>query len=207
VLGTSTHPDNAFVMQALRGVAGDSDIFRAGRFLICDRDPKWSGAVEELLRTVGVRVVRTPASAPNCNAQAERFIRSIKTECLDRVVPLGERHLRHLLREFIDHYRAERNHQGIGNELLSGHPTDARAVLCAVVSEWAASLSSTTGRRREHWLVREWDSMGSISTRLNNGRKKKRPRRSCRTAPQAQRDEPRHRHCAPLFVSEPPRFQ
>jgi transposase InsO family protein len=103
VLGTSTHPDNAFVMQALRGVAGDSDIFRAGRFLICDHDPKWSRAVEELLRTVGVRVVRTPASAPNCNAHAERFIRSIKTECLDRVVPLGEWHLRHLLREFIDH--------------------------------------------------------------------------------------------------------
>jgi len=53
------------------------------------------GAVEELLRTVSVRVVRTPASAPNCNAHAERFIRSIKAECLDRVVPC-ERHLRHL---------------------------------------------------------------------------------------------------------------
>jgi len=47
--------------------------------------------MEELLRAVGVRVVRTPPSAPNCNAYAERFIRSIKTECLDRVVPLGER--------------------------------------------------------------------------------------------------------------------
>jgi putative transposase len=125
VLGTTTHPDNAFVVQALRGLAGDSDILRAGRFLICDRDPKWSGAVEELLRTVGVRVVRTPASAPNCNAHAERFIRSIKAECLDRVVPLGERHFRHLVREFIDHYRAERNHQGIGNELIE-RPPDRR---------------------------------------------------------------------------------
>ena len=74
--------------------------------------------MEELLRAVGVRVVRIPASAPNCNAYAERFIRSIKTECLDRVVPLGERHLCHLVREFVDHYHRERNHQGIGNELI-----------------------------------------------------------------------------------------
>jgi transposase InsO family protein len=67
-----------------------------------------------------------PASAPNCNAHAERFIRSIKTECLDRVVPLGERHLRQLVRDFVEHYHAERNHQGIGNELIEwppGQPT------------------------------------------------------------------------------------
>jgi len=70
------------------------------------------------MTSVGVRVVRTPAAAPNCNAHAERFVRSIKTECLDRVVPLGERHLRHLVREFVTHYHRERNHQGIGNELI-----------------------------------------------------------------------------------------
>ncbi len=89
MLGSTPHPDNGFVVQAFRGLAGDRDVFRAGRFLICDRDPKWSSAMEEPLRAVGV-VVRTPASAPNCNAYAERFIRSIKTEYLDRIVPLGE---------------------------------------------------------------------------------------------------------------------
>ena len=78
--------------------------------------------MEELLRTVGVRVVRTPASAPNCIAHAERFIRSIKTECLDRVVPLGERHLRQLVRDFVEHYHAERNHQGLDNELIQPLP-------------------------------------------------------------------------------------
>ena len=87
VLGSTPHPDHAFVVQAFRGLAGDRDVLRARRFLICDRDPKWSSAMEELLRAVGVRMVRTPASAPNCNAHAERFIRSIKTECLDCVVP------------------------------------------------------------------------------------------------------------------------
>ena len=78
--------------------------------------------MEALLMTVGVRVVRTPAAAPNGNAHAERFVRSIKTECLDRVVPLGERHLRLLVREFVAHDREERNHQGIGNELIEDPP-------------------------------------------------------------------------------------
>ena len=64
----------------------------------------------------------TPA---NCHAHAEHFIRSIKTECLDRVVPLGERHLRHLVREPVDDYRTERNHQGIGNGLIE-RPPDRR---------------------------------------------------------------------------------
>ena len=126
VIGSTPHPDDAFVVQAFRGLANDRNVLRAGRFLICDRDPKWSSAMEELLRAVGVRVVRTPASAPNCNAHAERFIRSIKTECRDRVVPLGERHLRRPVRDFVEHYHAERNHQGIGNELVEwppGQPT------------------------------------------------------------------------------------
>ena len=78
--------------------------------------------MEELLRTIGVRVVRTPASAPNCNAHAERFIRSIKAECLDRVVPWANGTFGSSLREFVDHYRAERNHQGIGNELIEQPP-------------------------------------------------------------------------------------
>jgi hypothetical protein len=117
VLGSTRHPNDAFVVQAFRELAIDGDVL-AGRFLICDRDPKWSRAMEALLRTVGVRVVRAPAAAPNCDAHAERFVRSIKTECLDRVVPVGEWHLRRLVREFVDHYHGERNHQGIGNELI-----------------------------------------------------------------------------------------
>jgi hypothetical protein len=108
------------VVQAFRGLA-DGNVLR-GRFLICDRDPKWSSAMEALLTTVGARVVRTPAVAPNCSAHTERFVRSIKTECLDRVVPVGEWHLRRLVREFVDDYYGEWNHQGIGNELIERLP-------------------------------------------------------------------------------------
>ena len=71
----------------------------------------------------------TPFQAPNANAYAERFVRSIKAECLDRIVPLGERHFRDTMHEFVAHDHDERNHQGIGNELIRGpavRPTSGR---------------------------------------------------------------------------------
>ncbi len=99
--------------------AGD-DALGACRFLIRDRDRKWSTAVRDLLEESGVRVIRTPFRAPNCNAHAERVVRSVKEECLDRLIPLGEGHLRGALAEYLAHYHRERNHQGIGNELIDG---------------------------------------------------------------------------------------
>jgi putative transposase len=122
VLGSTLKPDGTFVVQAVRGLIGETDtILREGRILLCDRDPNWTAAMEAVLSTVGVRVVRTPPASPNCNAHAERFVRSIKEECLDRVLLLGEWHLRRLVREYVMHYHAERNHQGIGNALID-HP-------------------------------------------------------------------------------------
>ena len=74
------------------------------------------------LRDAGIRIVLTPCRAPNANAYAERFVRSIKEECLDRMIPLGERHLRRVLREYVAHDHHERNHQGIENALIAGAP-------------------------------------------------------------------------------------
>ena len=65
-------------------------------------------------------MVQTPFQAPNANAYAERFVRSIKHQCLNRVIPFGERHLRLTIAEFVEHYHGERNHQGHGNELIDG---------------------------------------------------------------------------------------
>ena len=70
----------------------------------------------------GIRVVLTPVRAPNANAYAERFVRSINEECLDRMIPLGERHFRRAVREFVAHYHGERNHQGLQNRLITGAP-------------------------------------------------------------------------------------
>ena len=121
IVGSTPHPDEAFMLQIVRQLtdAGDGALGRC-RFLICDRDHKWSTAVRDLLEESGVQVIRTPFRAPNCNAHAERFVRSVKEECLDRLIPLGERHLRGALAEYLVHYHRERNHQGIGNELIEG---------------------------------------------------------------------------------------
>ena len=66
-----------------------------------------------------MRIVQTPVQAPNANAFAERFVRSIREECLDRLILFGERRLRHVLDQFVAHYHNERNHQGLGNELIA----------------------------------------------------------------------------------------
>src|SRR5262249_16192851 len=70
----------------------------------------------------GIRVVQTPYAAPNANAYAERFVRSMKEECLDRIIPIGDGHFRRAVMEFIAHYHRERNHQGLENGLIEGAP-------------------------------------------------------------------------------------
>ena len=72
-----------------------------------------------------MKPVKLPARSPNLNAYAERFVRSINEECLDQVVPLGEPHLRLMVRESVEHYHGERNHQGLDNQLLERAPTPA----------------------------------------------------------------------------------
>jgi putative transposase len=78
---------------------------------------EWSMAV--VLADEGIRVAQTPCQAPNCNAHAERFVRSIKEECLNQVVILGEAYLRRTLTAFMAHYHRERNHQGIHDRLIA----------------------------------------------------------------------------------------
>ena len=90
--------------------------------LVCDRDRKWSRDVRRRLRDTGIRVVLIPERAPNANAYAERFVRSIKEECLDRIVPIGERHFRRVVAEYVEHDHVERNHQGLANRLIMDRP-------------------------------------------------------------------------------------
>jgi len=120
ILGGTPHPDTAFMCQVARGLtAADAGLLAGHRVLICDRDSAWSAPMRQLLEDAGIRVVRTPFQAPNANAYAERFVRSINAECLNRIVPLGDRHLRQTMHEFVAHDHGERNHQGIGNELIN----------------------------------------------------------------------------------------
>jgi putative transposase len=119
ILGSTPHPDDLFMRQVSRTLtAADEGILVGHRVLICDRDAKWSAPVRERLAEAGLCVVQTPFQAPNANAYAERFVRSIKAECLDRIIPIGERHFRRAVAEYAAHYHHERNHQGLGNALI-----------------------------------------------------------------------------------------
>jgi transposase InsO family protein len=112
--------------------------------LICDRDQKWSAPVRQLLEESKVRMVQTPFQAPNCNAHAERFVRSVNEECLNRVIPLGERHVRGMLHEFVEHYHTELNHQGLNNELIDGDVSPRTLAGFAGVSDSAACSTTIT---------------------------------------------------------------
>ena len=127
IVGSTPHPNDLFMRQVGRTLTATDGLLSDHRVLICDRDRKWSRDVRRLLGDAGVHVVQTPFQAPNANAYAERFVRSIKHECLDRMVPLGERHFRRALKEFVDHYHRERNHQGLENRLIDGDAPRRRA--------------------------------------------------------------------------------
>jgi len=129
IVGSTPNPDAAFMGQAARRLTDAVDGFLARhRVLICDRDAKWTDEFRALLDGAGVPIVRTPVQAPNANAYAERFVRSIREECLDRLILFGERRLLHVLKEFVVHYHEERNHQGLGNDLIATAPrADGRA--------------------------------------------------------------------------------
>jgi transposase InsO family protein len=97
---------------------------RGKRYLIHDRDPLYTKQFREALAGTGVKTIRLPARSPNLNAYAERFVRTIKESCLHQVILFGEDGLRRMLRQFLTHYDGERNHQGLGNKLLSVTPTN-----------------------------------------------------------------------------------
>jgi putative transposase len=120
VLWTTPHPDEAFMRQVVRTLTM-ADASQC-RVLLCDRDAKWSAAVRERLEEAGIRVAQTPYEAPNANPYAERFVRSMKEECLDRIIPIGEGHFRRAGTEFVAHYHRERNHQGLENALIEAAP-------------------------------------------------------------------------------------
>ena len=127
ILGSTPHPETLFMQQVIRTLTMADQASFDVRVLICDRDRKWSREVRQQLHDAGICVVLTPERAPNANAYAERFVRSIKEECLDRIIPLGERHFRHAVAAFVEHYHRERNHQGLRNTLIVGRTSSGTA--------------------------------------------------------------------------------
>jgi putative transposase len=92
------------------------------RYLIHDRDTKFTPAFDALRKASGVALSHLPPQSPNLNAHCERFVRSIKEDALEQMVMLGERALYHAIQQYLAHYHHERNHQGLANQLISPEP-------------------------------------------------------------------------------------
>ena len=115
VAGLTTNPTDWFMGQATDGALS---FLRGCQYLIHDGDTKYSLRFRIVMEDAGITPIKTPFQAPNANAYAERFVLSIKTECLGRMIFFGEASLRRAIAEYTEHYHAERAHQGIGNERI-----------------------------------------------------------------------------------------
>ena len=117
--GCTVHPTVEWMKQVARNLTDCCDGFLGGiRYLLMDRDDKFCQEFRDFLEDEGVDPVRLPPRSPNLNSHIERFIRSIKEECLGQLIFFGENSLRQAIREYLIHYHGERNHQGMGNRIL-----------------------------------------------------------------------------------------
>jgi len=110
--GVTAHPDGVWMRQQARNLAIEEQLENV-RFVIHDRAAKFSRPFDEILRQEGVRVIKTPVRSPRANAVAERWVRSVRRECLDHLLVLGRRHLEHALGEYLAHYNNERPHRAL----------------------------------------------------------------------------------------------
>jgi transposase InsO family protein len=124
IAGIAATANGLWMSQIGRKVTDAVDgILLGKRYLIHDRDPLFTVEFLNLLAGVGVESVKLPPHSPNLNAHAERFVRSIKESCLERLILFGEGSLRRAVSEFVAHYHAERHHQGLGNQLIRPEPS------------------------------------------------------------------------------------
>jgi putative transposase len=119
IAGITPHPTAAFMQQCARQLTDPCEGFLLGkRYLLHDRDTKYTQAFDALMQDSGIVPIVLPPRSPNLNAYCERFMRSIKEEALEQMVTLGERSLYYAMQQYLIHYHTERNHQGLDNQLI-----------------------------------------------------------------------------------------
>jgi putative transposase len=146
--GVTANPDGAWMLQQARNLAIEERLENV-RFLLHDRDVKFSGSFDELIRSEGVRVIKTPVRAPQANAVAERWVRTVRNECLDHLLVFGCRHLEQILRGYVVHFNAERPHRSLelaapaGSPRSRGSPSEIlrRDVLGGLIHEYYAAAA------------------------------------------------------------------
>jgi len=126
IAGMASYPDAEWMDQQVRNVTlEDRGFLRGCRYLLHDRDAKFSLSFRQTMKSGNVNPLRLPARSPNLNSYAERWVRSVKEECLSRIL-FGESSLRRALEQYIVHYHEKRNHQGKDNRILFPSQTEAR---------------------------------------------------------------------------------
>ena len=113
--GLTRSPNDLWVKQVARNVTGVTGELTSARYLLRDRDAKFTEGFDQILQAAGIEAIKLPPQSPNLNAYAERWIRSLRSECLDQLILFGERSLAYVLQEYLAHHQQERNHQGLDN--------------------------------------------------------------------------------------------
>jgi transposase InsO family protein len=125
IAGITTSPDRRWMEQMARNMSlADVGFLNGCRYLLHDRDAKFCAAFVGILEAVGIKAIKLPPRSPNLNANLERWHRSVKEECLSKLILFGEASLRQVLWQYVDHFHGERNHQGKGNVILFPMPAD-----------------------------------------------------------------------------------
>ncbi len=131
IVGISQQPYGDWMNQMARNLTDPFEGFLKGKkYIIHDRDPLFSKEFRQILKSSGVRPIRTLPMSPHLNCLIERFVRTIKSECLNRMLIFGERHLEYLTNEFVQHYHKERAHQGLDNEIIEPPPQGTGEIVC-----------------------------------------------------------------------------
>jgi transposase InsO family protein len=124
LLGTTTNPDGGWMAQVARNLVFElQDAGCRVQFLVRDHDSKFTVAFDEILRTEGVRTVRTPVRAPRANCYAERWVETVRAECLDHLLVLSHHQLDRVLRAYVEHYNRARPHRGLELKVPEGAVT------------------------------------------------------------------------------------
>ena len=141
IAGITIHPNEPWMKQMARNVTMEGcGILRDCRYLLQDHDTKFTQSFRAIIASGQVEPLVLPARSPNLNASAERWVRSVKEECLSKVILFGERSLRRALSEYVDHYHEERNHQGKDNVLLFPRNWDLDRERCVQCRERLGGL-------------------------------------------------------------------
>jgi transposase InsO family protein len=156
ITGVTAHPNAAWVTQQARNVTGDlADAGAAAKFLVRDRDTKYVASFDEVFKADGAEILQTPFRMPNANAFAERFVCTVRSECLDHLLVVNERHLERILRSYARHYNGHRPYKRISQKI----PAPEGAVPLLVVP----TPDSRPRHHRQHpTLIHRHDRLGGL---------------------------------------------